>query len=408
MALVLASSGVLGFQVLQQQAEERRIIAEAEAEEQRLREEAEAEEQRLREEAEAARQVIIDSIEERISEGYDSWTELITWAEGEDILWLFISNGEIASGDLMENIMTYGISGDYLGAKVGEETQADPDEVVLLLNFADLTYQETIAELSLLDERSLEELDDWLDDGGLERLETAFYYVSVSEVDERGREITAEPQFGKEFISWSFENEPFVSFENSSLQIERRYEVLAPDRETVEEMIVTALESLPDDLYIEGEGFDDDDLASLLEIDREWLDVEPRIAWIIFELLAANGEAVETTNRINATEETFISWEFTHWHNDHGEFRIRIYQTFDINPARPGVSHANFAAIEDGMTFEEVGELLRVNSVLTSASGNIETHRWRQQFTGNVTLNIYVTFDNGTVTAKEMTETPTE
>jgi len=407
-AVVFVSSGVLVIEVMQERAEERRIIAEQEAEEQRLLEEAEAEEQRLREEAEAELQAAIDFIEERISDGYDSWTELITWAEDQDIAWYLMENGERASVALMESIMTYGISGNYLGAEVGMELQDDPDEVILLLNFENLTYQEMIAELSNLDDHSLEELDDWLENGGLERIETAFYETSVIEVDESGIEITEEAEFGKEFISWSFRNEPLVSFENSSLRIERRYEILAPDRETVEEMIITALEELPSDMFIEREGRNDVDLASLLEIDEAWINVTPRIVDVRLQLLASNREPLESSNRRHATVRNFASWEFTHSRTADDTLRISIYQTFDLNPGRPGVSRSNFTIIEDGMTIEEVGELLRVNSTLTSSSGDVETHRWRQRFSGNVTLNIYVTFENGLVIAKEMTETPTE
>ena len=413
--VVFISGGILFFDHMQEMAEERRIIAEQEEEEQRLHEEAEAE-----------RQAAINLIEERINEGYDSWTELITWAEDENISWYFSENGEIISGDLMDNIVTYGISGTYITAEIGEETQADLDEIVLLLSFENLSYQEVIAELSQLNKDSLEELEDWLDDDGLERLAAALYEVSVIDVDKEGIEITEEPEYGKSFSSWNIEIDHLVS-EQTSIQIERKYDLvtsrmeqirveagISPLRsgarnEEVQDFVISMLNAIDKNEYIRigqvrhsstGDttlattalGYRE--LADLFEIDRELLEGHVTFDRHGINRVNPDGDSLNRDRswlRITGEldESTFISWDFEYSSNS----RIGVSITI-VHDAQVGkVTLDRFNMIEDGMTLDEVREIFGLDGGLSSASGNVEIHEWLDG-------QVLITFTNGVVTAK--------
>ena len=325
MAIVLTSSGVLFFQ---EWAEERRIIAE---------------ERRLREEAEAERQAAIDFIEERIQEGYNDWTELIAWADNQNIAWYLSENGERASVDLMEDIMTYGISGNYLGAMVDVRDEDNPDNIALLLNFENLSYQEAIAELSELDTSSFEELDNWLENGGLERIEEAFYNVTIVDNDGRGVEITEEPEFGKEFVSWSFvTSDALESFENSSLRIVRRYmlgrnPLFTASNEEIQQAVIDALNEADKEVFREVRGF-----SSEQEFIAELLGVEPTVIFEVRNQGVRRGNRTTTVsvqrldrvgNRIftrRTTEDIFLYWDFIYEVDDDGILKIIISHHFDI------------------------------------------------------------------------------
>jgi len=420
-AIVSASTGLLVIEIMEERAEELRIIAELEAEEQRLLEEAEAEQQ-------AARVAAINFIDERIAEGYEDWTDLITWAERNNIAWNLSENEEKICATLMERIMTYGIFGNYLGA-AGSGTQDDSNEIVLLLNFENLTYQETIAELFQLNEYSLEELNDWLEDDGLERIEAAFYNAFVLDVNKDGREITEEPEFGKSFSYWSFEFDHFASFENTSIYIERTYEVatsqmdqfrieagissLNPDAssEEVHEFVISMLDAMDKNEYISigqvrHSGYNtrattilsEIELAELFGIDHELL-----VGHITFN--PDNGirrinQAGDALNRSNVSlriigeldESTFISWDFEYEIDNRNRIGVTITIVHDARVAE--VSLERFKMIEDGMTLHEVREIFGFDGGLSFVSGNVEVHQW-------LSGDVLITFTDGVVTAKE-------
>jgi len=389
---VLVVVGYLAFEAVQERAEERRLIAEQEAQAQAEIEAAEAE-----------RQAVVDFIEERIAIGYDSWTELMEWADEGDIPWYLYSNGEQLDDDLIELINRYGISGHYLGAEVGIEFA----EVMLVLNFADLTYQEVVAELAQINKSSEADLNGWLESGGLERLEQAFSEVTVLDVQRNGNRMIGEPEFGKEFIRWSFASEPWISNEDSFLRIERLYEVLLPSRELIHEMVLERLDAFDRTEYLlapeirRGQTWPER-VMSRLGIAEEWLDQDPAVISMTVLSLASNGEPLASRNRRYATEEYLTNWEFTYSYiNDGQTLEIEIQKTFDLNPDQPGISRANFELIENGMAVDDVNTLLGREGRLASSSEGVSIYTWQQTFGGDTGLVVIsVTFENGLATGK--------
>ena len=407
--LVLFFIGWNTIRVIQEHAEEQRIIAEQEAEaqrleeerlaeEQRLLEEAKAEEQRLLAEAEAARQEIWSLIEQRINEGYDSWDELLTWATRQGIVWNLYVNDEVVEQEVLDKINLYGFVGNYINATPQIDVYESGDGVLLALHFEYANYQEAVAELAQLNDSSEDDLNYWLENGGLDRLETTFKNVIIEDQDETNRLIEDAP-FGKEFISWRFETNGLVSFENSKLSIERIYQITSPTREELHEIAIEVLSELDRTQYLglgaTGSVFNNI-IAELFGLNIEWLDEEPRILSIAVRYLASNGEQVTQRNQPNATIENFVGWEFTYsYFNDGLSQQIIIEKTFDMNPDAPGISRSNFDLIHDGMTLEEVATLLGSVGTVSSSAGNLEMRSWQ-----NGMRIIVISFQDGLVTSK--------
>jgi len=220
--------GSIIFESARERAEERRIIAEQVAETQRIEEERLAEEQRLLDEAEAERQAVWSLIEETIESGYDSWHELSNWASEQGVPWYIHVNGELPDQELMDLMDVYGISGNYIEAIPVIDSIENPEVVKLILNFESVTYRKIPAELSQLSDDSEEELNEWLENDGVERAKEEFNEIRIIAVNNRGVEITEEPEFGKSFLGWRFEIDNLASFEDTFLHIKRVYRIPSP------------------------------------------------------------------------------------------------------------------------------------------------------------------------------------
>jgi len=186
----------------------------------------------------AEQQEIWDLIEARIEEGYDSWADLIAWADEQDIPFLVGEDGERPIDAILSLINDYGLVGDYTYATPKLDLTLDPFEVVLFLHFENLTYNETIAELSSLNRNSGRELSSWLTNGGLERLELHFEDVEILVFDDEGELITEMPEV-VEFVNWELEFfDRFMPMGEGSIRIERIYRILEvemPEEEEEEE-----------------------------------------------------------------------------------------------------------------------------------------------------------------------------
>jgi len=183
----------------------------------------------------AEQRAIWDLIEERIEEGYDSWSELISWAEENDIPFSLHDGGAPPIEAIQSLMDQYGLDGDYVNATPGLGSEDDPDEVLLLLHFENLTYNETIAELYNLNRNSGRELHSWLDNDGRTRLETQFETVEIIDMDDTGQLITEAPEVF-EFVRWDVEFfDIFTPPGEGRVTIERVYRILDVARDDEDE-----------------------------------------------------------------------------------------------------------------------------------------------------------------------------
>ena len=361
----------------------------------------EAAAQREIERQEAHRQALWDSIEERIEAGYDFWDELVTWANEQSIPWMASQEQEIPNHELMDLINEYGLSGDYLSASPGIGLRENPDEVFLVLYFENLNYQEVIAELLQLDNSSEDALNDWLENGGTERLESAFYDLLIKNVDESRNQITAEPLFGKEFVSWDFEVSQLSSFENSFLHIIRSYHIQEPTREEIQSLVLEILEEKDNTEYIDlDHRFSDrgalmrhSQFASFLQVDSNL--IQEDYFSISLRHSDINGDVTSWQDISQLNEGAFINWSFSYNINDNGRLFIRIKQIFNFEADTRGITRANFELIQNGMSLDEVSDLLGRQGQLSSSSDSLEIYTWQRN-----TIIISVTFENNVVVAK--------
>ena len=183
----------------------------------------------------AEQRAMWDLIEARIEEGYSSWGELIAWAEENDIEFSAREDEEPPIEALSNLIESYGLVGDYLAATPGIGTEDDPEEVLLVLHFENLTYNDTIAELFNLNRNSGSELNSWLDNNGRDRLEYHFETVEIVSLDDDGDLITEQPN-AVEFVSWNvIFTDWFTPAGEGRVRIENVYEILDIDDEDEDE-----------------------------------------------------------------------------------------------------------------------------------------------------------------------------
>ena len=181
---------------------------------------------RLVDELTAEQREIWDLIEERIEEGYDTWSELTAWAYENDIQFVIYEDDERPTEAMRSLIETYGILGDYTNAAPGLGSIDDPDEVVMTLHFENLTYNDTIAELYNLNRNSGRELTTWLEGSGQTRLEIHFEEVEIVAFDEDGEQLTEMPEV-VEFVEWGIDVlDLFMPEGEGSIRIVRIYRVL--------------------------------------------------------------------------------------------------------------------------------------------------------------------------------------
>ena len=186
----------------------------------------------------AEEQALWDLIEDRITEGYETWADLLEWAVNEDVLYVFLEDEQKPTTAIWALIEQYGLVGDYLFAEPGlimlEEDDETP-QVGLLLHFEDLSYNEMIAELKELNQHSNRELNSWLESGGKARLEAHFGDVEIVDLDEDGEILTEMPEV-VEFVIWEIE---FVDLFKPAgvgrIRIQRMFQVIEIEEEEEEE-----------------------------------------------------------------------------------------------------------------------------------------------------------------------------
>ena len=184
-------------------------------------------------------QMIWNLIEARIEEGYDSWSDLIDWVDELDIPFIARENGERPIVELLSLINEYGLIGDYISVTPGLEQIEEEYEVVLFIDFENLSYNHTIAELSALNRSSGSELTTWLGGGGLLRLESHFEEVEILNFDYDGEILTEMPEV-VEFVNWEIDFfDRFMPVGAGLVRIERIYRVIEIEEpeETEEEEI---------------------------------------------------------------------------------------------------------------------------------------------------------------------------
>ena len=151
-------------------------------------------------------QVVWDRIEDRIAAGYSSWSQLVEWAISNNIPFDAEENGQRPTNSVRTLIDRYGLVGTYIDAEPGIGSLDDPDAVVLILNFTNMSYNRFIAELKGLNETSERALTTWLDAGGLTQLERQFEHVRIHDMeygtDYRIINMPSADDYEIEFIQW--------------------------------------------------------------------------------------------------------------------------------------------------------------------------------------------------------------
>ena len=348
MTIVFASSSIIVLEVIQERAEERRIIAEEEAEIQRVEEERLAEEQRLLDEA----QVVLDLITARVAEGYDDWPELMQWSIDNDIEFEWHVNNEPLPDEVFSLVDLYGLVGQYIEATAYLNSALGEKEPTLILHFESITHNKAIQELSALNKNSEEALNDWLESTGLEMLEEYFAIAEINDFDLNGDPLATELEFGKSFSHWDFQFDLFASAENATVYIERKYEVAESrieqirmetniaraSKEEIQQVIIDVLNEADKEVFREAISF-----FAEQEFIAELLDVAPTD---IFGVLYQGGRRGNHTTSISiqrldrngnnitrreGSEETFSHWDFVYEVSDEdGIMRLIMRHHFDI------------------------------------------------------------------------------
>ena len=175
-----------------------------------------------------------DLIESRIRAGYNSWADLVDWAAGQDIAFSVGDAGERPIDAILLLINEYGVLGNYTHATPEIGWTDDPHEVVLVLHFDGLTYNDAVAELSSLNQNSNRELDSWLDSNGLSRLESHFAEVEIVNFEYEGGLMTGMPEV-VEFVNWEIVFfDRFMPEGQGQMRIMRVYRILEIEEETEE------------------------------------------------------------------------------------------------------------------------------------------------------------------------------
>lgn len=411
MGILIIIGGIMGYFAFERLQEQR----------------AEAERIAQQEEAEVA---ALDEVRDHIDAGYESWTSLLNWAEEEGIQVEIRVNDQLPTDETMANIARYGLLSHYLYATADFiETETGRD-VLLQLHFSEFTYFSTIYELNQLDHHSEDALNNWLDAGGLARLNAEISRVEIEDVDEEGNAIT-QADFGKVFQSWSMTTLPSLAdIANSRILITRIYRVFeaTPERFTQaweESGLASIILAQNENEFPAGFDGEEVDLGAF----ANWLGItvsqlQPHL--FIYdaarfdqadELIGRRdyvlNEAGERIRQTDLTTNDFSHWQLIYENvtvGPHGNrvpgFRVRFRLYYNVNsvPA-PGISQGNFELVTNGMTLADVQELFNRSGRLNATEGNIEIYRWHQEFTNAQNRTIYITFENGYVISKEQIRT---
>ena len=179
----------------------------------------------------ATQQAVWDQIETRVEAGYNSWGDLVIWAYENDITFAFFEQEERPIEAIGVLINQYGVIGDYINATPWLGSLSDPEEVILVLHFENLTYNDVIAELTNLNRYSNRELNTWLEIGGSSRLEHHFSTVEIVDLDEYGQLLT-EFSDVREFVSWEIASvDLFKPVGVGRIRIERMHRILDVENE---------------------------------------------------------------------------------------------------------------------------------------------------------------------------------
>lgn|GEM_PF-5562836 len=351
-------------------------------------------------------------LEERLATD-DTWAALLAWALEEEINFeIRIADAPIDS-DLWRQVDVYGWVGEFESAEAGFDEAGD---VALIFNWSELTYDADWFALTHLDRNSEVAINDWLDHGGRQYLESRFDNVRIQAIDQDNVFINDTP-FEKEFISWRLFPSENSIHQDEVLHVYLQYDVQRPPREEVHEMILALLDEKDQNALLHfsnGARMSTNnvsEMAAVLGIHPDFLTVEPYIMRLQIYQVDRNGDELTLRDRRNVTANDFMSWTYTsrivvlRGRNNEEQLNIRIYQMFDIESDTSGFNRANFERIANGMTLEQVNDLLARQGRLSSANGNVSVYTWHQGLT-NADVTISVTFTNDVVTGKDWSEVP--
>ena len=357
------------------------------------------------------------TIQNRIDQGYNSWEELMVWANQTNTPYKFRNNSNPVSADLLENINNYGWTGAYISS-FPEKIETDGEiDVVLVLNFSDLTYRRSVAELFSVDATSNDAVNLWLQGGGLALAEEEFDSIIFITKDQYGNISDGLSFYGNNFISMAFEIDASIS-EKGSLTIIRTFESLVPSRYSSIKIILSHLENM--DKYTmliperQERGLDMTytitSLSRTMNVEQA-LEAVANVLGIQHDNLfpslnvrldiqsRAQGARTSRHDRENLNENTFTHWEFTYSIDDRQRLDINIIQHFDIERSTAGFTRANFELISNGMTLDDVNQLIGRQGRLASTEDGVSRYTWFTSFTtGDVTIT--VSFRDGVVIGK--------
>jgi|GEM_PF-2725459 len=168
-----------------------------------------------------AQQAVWDLIEQRLDEGFDSWGELVIWAGDHGISYVVFEDDELPDVELLEHITSYGLIGDFIHAEPGFIDE-DAEEVLLILQFENLRYNDVIAELLQIDRGSVTELFSWLNNSGDARLREHIAVIDILSFD---AELLEDDAVEIELLGWDIEFVTHLSYEHNFVELVIEYEV---------------------------------------------------------------------------------------------------------------------------------------------------------------------------------------
>lgn len=288
-----------------------------------------------------------DLIELRIDGGYDSWVDLWEWSNGQGIPWGPRINGERPEQEILDLAREYGLVYIYIESEpgFGDEAFGNQDDIIVLSHFELYTYNEAVRELSLIDETDGSGLDNWLENGGLQRLEETFASVEIItgniKTDLIIEKINPEDW---EFVEWIFSNTGITSFGDSRIVIGRFYQEIIPAAEEVQEMLLEAITVRNTSEFIAEFGVASSPTVAQLS---EWLDMPmtllelAEIEGVTIRHENAGGEdltGVDLVDGVTLGSSIFENWSFVYTISDNGSISLEFLFVYDAEiyiPAPP-------------------------------------------------------------------------
>jgi len=182
-----------------------------------------------------SQQEVWDLIEERINVGFTFWHELLGWAIENEINFDFSENGVLILQPILQLVMQYGLVGEFIEAYPHVGSRQNHEQVILILNFREISYNSLIAELFSLNPNSNRELTTWLDSSGYTRLTQEFNTVEIIDIDETKTVIYEMPEI-VEFIKWEISTiDLFAPIGSGTIRIFRHFEIIEIEEEEDDE-----------------------------------------------------------------------------------------------------------------------------------------------------------------------------